>query len=99
MLGQVLGWLATLLFVICYVPQIIKSRKKKDLSLAFISLYLLGNIVALVYSIIIQQRPLQVKYTLEIILVSIIYAYRFKQSFGKNADTKRRSNQNQSGLG
>ena len=76
---QFLGWLATILFVVCYIPQIIKTCRTKTVAglifwLLFISF--IANIVALVYAIMIKQNPLIVKYVLGIIfLVLCIYAY------------------------
>jgi uncharacterized protein with PQ loop repeat len=93
--AQTLGWLATIIYILSYIPQILKSKKGKELSLIYITLYLAGTITALTYSILINQRPLQIKYTAEIILVVTInyYAYHnFKQFTGKNANPRRRSN-------
>ncbi|MDP3710180.1 MAG: PQ-loop repeat-containing protein, partial [bacterium] len=66
-LTSVLGWTATILFTICYVPQIIKNHKTKTVEgLSFLLLFIsfIANIVALWYATLIRQLPLQTKYIL-----------------------------------
>ena len=69
-----LGWIATTLFTICYIPQIIKTHKTKTVEgLSFLLLFIqfIGNIIALWYATLISQPPLQVKYTLALIFLAI----------------------------
>jgi len=50
----IVGWLYTLCFAICYIPQIVKSLKTKkvnDISISLFILSLLGYISALVYTL------------------------------------------------
>jgi len=76
---QVLGWIATTLFTICYIPQMIKTYRTKTIDgssfrLLFISFIV--NIVALFYAILIKQRPLQIKYISAMVFLSgCIYLY------------------------
>lgn len=66
-LAQILGWTATFLFTVCYIPQIIKTlttRTVDGLSFWLLFLQLVANVVALVYATLIAQAPLQVKYVL-----------------------------------
>jgi len=78
-LATTLGWIATTLFTICYIPQIIKTLQTK--TVAGLSFWLLGisfiaNIVALWYATLIHQRPLQIKYILAMLfLLFTIFAY------------------------
>jgi len=51
---SIFGWLYTICFAICYLPQIIKSLKLKkvdDISISLFSLSLIGYISALTYTI------------------------------------------------
>ena len=73
-LSEVLGWTATALFTLCYIPQIVKTYKTKVIDgfsfrLLFISL--VANVVALWYATLIKQPPLQIKYVLAIIFLAI----------------------------
>ncbi|MEK7511131.1 MAG: PQ-loop repeat-containing protein [Patescibacteria group bacterium] len=66
-LAQILGWTATFLFTVCYIPQIIKTlttRTVDGLSFWLLFLQLVANVVALTYATLITQAPLQVKYVL-----------------------------------
>ena len=56
-----LGWIATVLFTICYIPQIVKTTRTKSVEgLSFLLLFLqfVGNIVAFWYATLIAQPPL-----------------------------------------
>lgn len=67
MLSDILGWIATILFTVCYVPQMIKTYKTRTtdgLSFLFLGIAFIANIIALVYATTIDQRPLQIKYIL-----------------------------------
>lgn len=70
----ILGWIATVLFTVCYIPQIIKTiraRTVEGLSFLLLLIQLVGNIVALIYSIMIKQPPLTVKYVLGLVFLLI----------------------------
>lgn len=91
---QILGWTATILFTICYIPQIIKTYRTKTidgLSFRLLLISFIANIVALCYATLIKQKPLQIKYILAMVFVGIcIYLY-LKVYFqnkkrGKNED-------------
>ncbi len=72
-LSTILGWTATTLFTICYIPQIIKTHKTgtiEGLSFLLLAISFVANIVALCYATLINQRPLQVKYTLALIFLT-----------------------------
>ncbi|HLC50085.1 MAG TPA: PQ-loop repeat-containing protein [Candidatus Nanoarchaeia archaeon] len=69
-LAQTLGWIATFLFSVMIIPQIIKTLKMKDtsgVSLLLFIIYLVANAVALTYALMINQMPLIVKYVIAII--------------------------------
>lgn len=81
-MSELLGWTATVLFIVCYIPQIIKSRKSNELSMWLLIITFIANVIALAYATLIQQPPLQVKYLLTIImlLITLYYASNFKSS-------------------
>jgi uncharacterized protein with PQ loop repeat len=78
-LADTLGWTATTLFTICYIPQMIKTYRTKTvegLSFRLLAISFVANIVAFCYATLIHQRPLQVKYTLAMLFLSgCIYLY------------------------
>jgi uncharacterized protein with PQ loop repeat len=71
-LVDILGWTATTLFTICYIPQMIKTYKTKTidgLSFRLLFISFVANIVALCYATLIKQWPLQVKYILAMVFL------------------------------
>ena len=85
-IDQILGWIATFLFSIMVVPQIIKTVKLKDtsgVSLSLFIIYLNANIVALIYAFMINQPPLIIKYIISIIstilYIALFLVYRRKK--------------------
>ncbi len=73
--AQILGWIATFLFSIMIIPQMVKTIKRKDtsgVSLMLFVIFLIANGVALTYAIMINQSPLIIKYVISII-TTIIY--------------------------
>ena len=74
-IDQVLGWIATIMFTVCYIPQVIKTIKSGTIDGVSISLFViqfLANIVALIYALLIGQPALIVKYALAIGLVGLV---------------------------
>lgn len=74
---QVFGWAATFLFTVCFIPQIIttwKTKTVKGLSFLFLFITFVANVVALVYAILIEQLPLQIKYILAIAFLTLCIA-------------------------
>lgn len=78
-ISDALGWTATILFTICYIPQIVKTYKTKTikgLSFRLLFISFIANIIALRYAFLISQPPLLIKYSLAIIFLSIcIFLY------------------------
>ena len=51
---EIIGWVYTICFAICYIPQIVKSLKTKnvnDISVSLFILSLLGYISAIIYTL------------------------------------------------
>ena len=83
---DILGWIATILFTVCYIPQIMKTRKTKTiegLSFRLLFISLLANVIALWYTILIKQPPLQVKYILAMIFVGVCLFFYLRIYFNK----------------
>jgi len=78
-LTGILGWTATVLFTVCFIPQILKTIRTNTidgLSFRLLFISFLANIIALWYAILIKQPPLQFKYALAIIFLAIcIFLY------------------------
>ena len=71
MLSSILGWIATIIFSIMLIPQLIvtiKTKTVKGTSSSLFYLYFIGNIIALVYAFLIKQPPLFFKYSIALIL-------------------------------
>ena len=76
-MDQILGWIATVMFTVCYVPQVAKtfrSRTLDGLSISLFVIQLAANVVALVYATLIDQPALIVKYALAIVMLAIVLA-------------------------
>jgi len=76
---QILGWIATILFSLMLIPQIIKTIRTKDtsgVSLSLFIMYLAANIIAFAYAFLIRQDPLLIKYFIAAI-TAIIYILIF----------------------
>lgn len=85
-LSNILGWIATVLFTICYIPQILKTYRTKTvdgLSFGLLFISFIANIIALWYAILIKQPPLQVKYFLALLFLGICLYLYLKVHFKK----------------
>lgn len=72
-IAQLLGWIATALFTVCYIPQMLKTyrtRRIDGLSFRLLFISFVANIIAFIYASLIDQRPLQIKYTLALLFLS-----------------------------
>lgn len=82
-----MGWIATILFTVCYIPQMIKTYRTKTidgLSFRLLIISFVANIVALWYATLIGQPPLQIKYVLAMVFLGgCIYLY-LRVYFRKN---------------
>ncbi len=89
-IAQILGWIATFLFSIMVIPQMIKTIKSKDtsgVSLLLFIIFLVANIIALIYAIMISQPPLVIKYIIAIV-TTITYIAIFLFYYARNKEKK-----------
>src|SRR3989344_4115124 len=88
-LPQILGWIATFLFSIMIIPQMIRTVKSKDtsgVSLMMFVIFLIANIIALVYAILIRQSPLIIKYIIAL-FTTITYLILFGIYYKRKKET------------
>lgn len=89
-IAQILGWIATILFSVMLIPQMIKTirtRDTKGVSISLFIIYLIGNLIAITYATMIHQVPLIIKYNIAI-LTTIFYIALFfslKKQNGKKS--------------
>jgi len=89
-LAQLLGWIATILFSVMLIPQILKTIKLRNttgVSLLLFITYLIANIIALVYAYLINQPPLIIKYLIGIATAEIyiiVFMWYYKRKIRKN---------------
>ena len=84
-IAQILGWIATFLFSVMVIPQMIKTIKLKDtsgVSLLLFIIFLIANIIALIYAVMILQPPLIIKYIIAIV-TTIVYIAIFLYYYTK----------------
>lgn len=82
---QILGWIATILFSIMLIPQILKTIKCRDtsgVSLLLFTIYLTANIIAFIYAVLISENPLIIKYIIGVItaIIYIIIFFYYKKT-------------------
>ncbi|MEK6869735.1 MAG: PQ-loop repeat-containing protein [Nanoarchaeota archaeon] len=89
-IAQILGWIATFLFSVMVIPQMIKTVKLKDtsgVSLLLFIIFLIANIIALIYAFMISQPPLIIKYIIAI-MTTVAYIAIFLFYYAKNKPRK-----------
>ncbi len=85
-LAQILGWIATFLFSVMIIPQMIKTIRMRDtsgVSLLLFVIYFIANIIALVYAVLIFQPPLIIKYVIAIdttVIYIVLYWLFYKKA-------------------
>jgi uncharacterized protein with PQ loop repeat len=96
-MAQTLGWVATVLFTLCYVPQIVKTMQTRTLDGVSVSLFVIAfvaNAVAFAYATLIGQSPLQVKYAAALVIIGILLTVFFvcgRRAQNSNGDELRKS--------
>src|SRR3989344_9374033 len=97
-LPQVLGWIATFLFSIMIIPQMIRTVKSKDtsgVSLMMFVIFFIANIIALTYALLINQVPLIIKYIIALATTMIyltLYGVYYQRKKRGVKEESRKSN-------
>ena len=89
MIDQILGWTATIIFSSMIIPQLIKTlrtRTTKGVSISLYIMYFIGNCVAICYATLIQQQPLQIKYSFALFITSVYIIFYYKIRREENAN-------------
>lgn len=76
---EVIGWVGSIMLALCGLPQAIKSyrtKSSKDISIWFLILWLLGEVLTLVYVFPKLDWPLIMNYSFNIGLICVILKYR-----------------------
>jgi uncharacterized protein with PQ loop repeat len=77
----ILGWIGSLFFAICGVPQAYMSYKNKNsdgMSWLFLIFWSLGNIFTFAYVILTEQIPLIANYMFNFLILLVIIRYKIK---------------------
>ena len=78
---EIIGWIGSILFAICAVPQAIQSYKQKHsngISKLFLALWFFGEVFTTVYILPKQDYPLLFNYSVNFACILVIGWYRFK---------------------
>lgn len=83
---ELIGWVGSLLFAFCALPQTIMVWKQKHangLSWGFLNMWALGEILCFIYvaSQPVLQVPLLANYVLNFIMLMIIFYYKLNGRF------------------
>ena len=85
--SEIIGFIATALSVICFIPQAIKTIKTRDteaISFWMYLLFLLSVIFWLIYGFMVSSMPIIIKNILVIILSGIILYLKIRNLIEKN---------------
>lgn len=95
MINETIGWIGNILFAVCGLPQVIKTyrtKKANDLSILFLWMWLLGELLTFIYILIgdyetgIAHLPLYFNYVVNIFMACyLIWAkYIYPQKYSVN---------------
>lgn len=79
---EVIGWVGAICFSICAIPQAIKSwqtKSAKDLSSAFLILWVLGEILTLIYVLPKGHLPLIFNYVFNLLALVVICFFKWRK--------------------
>jgi uncharacterized protein with PQ loop repeat len=80
---EYIGWSGSICLALCALPQAIKSYKDKHatgISLGFLTLWSLGELLTLIYVAPKMDLPLLTNYLLNIAFLSIIWYYKISDT-------------------
>ena len=80
MIADLFGWISTLAFSICTIPQAYKSFKEghsDGLSTSLLVLWTTGEVTGTVYGILLNEWPLIISYGLNVLFVCVLTWYKF----------------------
>lgn len=83
---ELIGWVGSLLFSLCAVPQARQCYQQKHsdgINWSFLLMWLFGEILTLIYVLPTRQWPLITNYCLNLACLSIIFYYKIFTIKGK----------------
>lgn len=84
---ELLGWVGSVLFALCALPQAWHAWKNKHadgITWAFLLMWGFGEILTLIYVMLTtNQTPLIANYIINLLFLFVIFWYKIKSSIGK----------------
>jgi len=80
-----LGWLGSILFALCAIPQAIKACREKHargLDWTFLAMWFFGEVFCTIYAIDIEAWPLVFNYVFNLISLCVIIYYKGRDTYG-----------------
>ncbi len=78
---EIVGWIGSILFAICGIPQALQSYKQKHshgISKAFLMMWLAGELLTMAYIFPKQDYPLLFNYSVNIACLAVICWYKYR---------------------
>lgn len=78
---EICGWIGSLMLALRAIPQLIKcirTKSGKDISLTFLLMWIVGNILSIVYVVHSNDIPLLLNFILNTIIPSLILIVKVK---------------------
>jgi uncharacterized protein with PQ loop repeat len=77
---NIIGWIGSVCLALCGIPQAVKTiqtRSAGDISIMFLLLWLIGEVLTLVYIVPKLDWPLLFNYSVNIIVIAIVLRYKW----------------------
>jgi len=77
---EIIGWISSILFCICAIPQAIQTYKvghTNGISTLFILAWFFGEVLGIIYAIHLGNLPILFNYSVNFISLLVILKYRF----------------------
>jgi uncharacterized protein with PQ loop repeat len=76
---EIISWIGSILLALCGLPIAVEAirKRKSDINLGFLTMWLFGEIFTLVYVVYKQESALTFNYLSNIIFIAIVLRYRF----------------------
>jgi uncharacterized protein with PQ loop repeat len=80
---EAIGWIGSICFALCGLPQAIqtiKTKSARDISVLFLLLWLIGELLMIIYTIVkIKNMPLLLNYVCNFVCLCPILYYKTKE--------------------
>jgi uncharacterized protein with PQ loop repeat len=82
---NIVGLIGSLSLTVCAIPEVYRTVKDKrcHLGWGFLLLWLIGEIFCFVYGLQLNQIPMIINYSFNLLVVSIMTSYKIKQLIDK----------------